>query len=102
MRRVVGEVGVHLEEHVVPALQTPSESRDVSGSESELPFTVYHVCACVCAGELLGDSSGSVRRGIIDDQYLEPWILREHQGNETWNVLRLVVGRDYDESALQA
>ena len=47
-------------------------------------------------------AAGSVGRPVVDDQDLEPRVLREHRLDQPRDVLALVVGRDDDEGALDS
>jgi hypothetical protein len=48
-------------------------------------------------GDLLGDLSGSVGRGVVDDEDLEAGVLRQNGWDQSGEVLALIVRRNHDE-----
>ncbi len=65
---LVGAVGVHLDEDVVPALQAPGERADVGDTEPRLGPAVQDVHARVAGGELVRQLARAVRALVVDDQ----------------------------------
>src|SRR5690606_37388071 len=98
----VGEVRIHLEEVRVAAFEAPAEALEVRGAEPELAAPVEHVDPWVFCGEAVCDLAGAVRRCVVDDEDVEPRGLREDHGDETGQVLALVVGRNNDQAAAVA
>ena len=96
MPRIVGEVGVHLKDVIVPALQRPFEPGDVGGSETELSLAMHRMDARVGAGRLVGHDTGTVRRVVVHDQDFDPIVLRQHLRHELRQGRRLVVGGNDD------
>ncbi len=68
--RLVGAVGVHLHEHVVPGVQAPPEPRDVRGTQTLLPGPVQHVHARVGGGRGVGEVTGPVRARVVHDEHV--------------------------------
>src|SRR6266540_2906901 len=54
--------------------------------------------ARIGARHLIGDLPRAVRRGVIDDEHLEPRILRQHLRHNLREVRRLVVIPTYNEA----
>ena len=93
------EVGVHLEDVLVVALQRPFETGDVGGAQSELPLSLMdeQSVAELCCHEPLHDGCGAVGRPVVNDQYMETFLQPEDGPDDFLDVLLLVVGGyDYD------
>ena len=100
MRRIVREVGVHLEHEVVVALERPAKAGEVRGAQSHLSRALEDVHARVRRHDRVDDRRRAVRRPVVDDQDLESRILAQHRLDQPGDVLALVVRRDDDERAL--
>ena len=66
--RVMGEVGVHLQDQRGAAGEGAPEAGDVGGAESFLAWPVQDADVLVALGQPLGDLPGAVGRTVIDDQ----------------------------------
>jgi hypothetical protein len=67
---LVRAVGVHLDEHVVAALQPPAEAGQVGAAEALLPDPVQDVHLVVLGREAVSDLAGAVGAGVVDDQHV--------------------------------
>ena len=96
--RIVGEVGIHLEDIVIVALQRPAESGHVGRSKAELaaPFDQVQPLRELLL-QVLDRSGGAVRRAVVDDQDVIAAFQVEDGPDDLGDVLDLVVGRDDDE-----
>ena len=97
MRRIVGEIGIHLEDEVVALTQSPLESSNVCGAEAHLVWPLEDIHPRLVLHDTIDDLASAVRRTIIDDENLEAIILLEDGTNEARDVLALVVRRNNDE-----
>jgi len=102
MGRVVGEVGVHFEDEVVSTAESESEACDVCGTEPEFLLAVENPEARFAARDLIREISRSIGRGVIDDEDIEGGVRREDRGDESGEVVPLIIRRDDDESARHA
>jgi hypothetical protein len=66
--RLVGAVGVHLDEHVVPALKCPAETGDVCGTQTLFAQPVQYMHSGIFGGNGVRQLSGTVRAVVIHDQ----------------------------------
>ena len=99
---IVREVGVHLEDVLVIALERPAEAGDVGGAQAHLPAPAGGgERASSAAMMLVDDLPRPVRRAVVDDQHVERRILREDRRNQAGNVVAFVVGRDDHEGAIR-
>lgn len=97
-RKVLGvmtEVGVHLEDVLVAALQRPFEAGDVGSAQAQLSFALHHEEPF---GEFLlqGLDYGSraIGRTVFDDKDVEAMFQGENGTNDILYILPFVVGRD--------
>ena len=94
----MGEIGIHLENIVVAALQGPFESGEIGGAEPELAAALDKVEP---GGELLLQAlhhgSGAVGGAVVDDQYLESVLQPEDGADNLFRIFDLVVGRNYHQ-----
>jgi hypothetical protein len=67
-RRVVGQVGVHLDEHVVAPLEPPSEARPVGRTKAGLGRSAQHLDRAEAGGGSLGEVGRAVGAAIVDHQ----------------------------------
>ena len=93
----MGEVGIHLEDVVVSVAQGPFETGNVCGSKSEFPGPFNEIEPVRKFLLQRFDNGGRpVRGAVVDDEYLVSSIEGEHLADYPFDVLLLVVGRDYD------
>ena len=102
MRRVVREVGVHLEDEIVLPLESPPETGHVRGPEAELFGAPKNVNARVRRDDSVDDFPCSVGRPVVHNEDLEAGILGQHGLGQASDVFSLVVRRDDDERAFRA
>ncbi|KQR43791.1 hypothetical protein ASF82_09210 [Frigoribacterium sp. Leaf164] len=95
--RVVGAVGVHLDEGRVAALEPPGEAGQVRGAEAGLAGAVQHVHPGVAGGPRVGEVAGAVGRAVVDDENVDGGPAVEGAADDPVEVLSFVVGRDDDE-----
>lgn len=92
---VMAEVGVHLEDVLVAALQRPFEAGDVGSAQAQLSFALHHEEPF---GEFLlqglYDGSCAIGRTVFDDKDVEAMFQGENGTNDILNILPFVVGRD--------
>jgi len=91
---LVGPVGVHLADHVVPLVERDPEPVLVRRPEAALLGAVQDLDGVVARGQLVGDLAGAVGRVVVDDQH-PPRIgqVGEDRGDDLLEVAGLVVGR---------
>ena len=96
---LVGAVGVHLADHVVPGGERPREAGEVRRAQPLLAVAVQDRDGGVLGGQAFGDLPGPVRRAVVHDQdvHIRPGGAQapDHPGE----VVRLVVGRDHHHRA---
>jgi hypothetical protein len=102
MRRVVREVGVHLEDEVILPLESPPETGDVRRPKAELLGAPKNVNARVRRDNPVDDLPCSVGRPVVYNEDLEARILGQHRLGQASDVFSLVVRRDDDERAFRA
>ena len=80
--------------------RAPSESRRCRRCPAPSSSrALMKVDARVRRHDAFNDRRGAVRRAVVDDQYVERRILREHRIDEPCDVLAFVVRRDDDDRA---
>jgi hypothetical protein len=67
--RVVGQVGVHLDDQLRAGRQRLAEAGEVGAAEAVLARAVQDADVAVVAGELVGQLAGAVGRGVVDDEH---------------------------------
>jgi hypothetical protein len=95
--RVVGEVGVHLEQHVIIARQAPLEARSVCFAQALFGAAMQREDpAIMLRGQPVGQLTRAVGRIVVhhEDVIRPPGKYLLHQGLQ---VFYLVVGGKYDE-----
>ncbi len=97
---IVGEIGVHLEGQVVAVIDRPMEPGNVRGPEAQLAGPMDDVDPRVRGRQLVGERAGPVRGAVVDDEHLEPRVLRQDLRDDGGQIVALVVGRDDDQCAL--
>lgn len=102
MAGIVGEIGVHLEKHVVPAFEAPPEAVEISGAEPELAAAVKHMNPLAALCEPVGDVARPIRRSVVNHEHVQTLILLENQRDETREIVPFVEGRYDDEATLQS
>jgi hypothetical protein len=91
-------VGIHLHDHVVAALQSECETRDVRAPEAVFARPVQHGHPGV-GGEPVGDLAGAVGTRVVDDEDVDLRRCGEHRGDCRFEVAGFVVGgRDHQHS----
>ena len=93
----MGEVGVHLADHAVAALQAPREAGAVGHPEAVLPGAVQDVHPWALGRQRVGQLAGAIGRRVVDDEQLEAG--GGEALDEAREGLRLAVGRDDDDRA---
>ena len=99
VRRVVREVGVHLEDVAGAGRERAREARQVGRAEALAHGPVQHLdLARVRRGQLVGDGAGAVGGVVVDDEHPKALgrDLAEHAtrgGDDGLEVLGLVEGR---------
>jgi hypothetical protein len=89
----VGEVGVHLDHHVVSARETHAEAGAIGGAEARLRTPTEHFDATELDVELLGAVGGAVRAAVVDDEHVGIGKRDARTPQHVLDVLDLVVGR---------
>ena len=84
----MAEVGVHLEDQVVPVLERPAEAREVGLPQPGLARPVQHVDPRLGGGQLVGQLAGAVGRIVVHDQHVELGILLQDLGHDERQVTR--------------
>ena len=85
---------------VEAALERVAEAREVGAAEARaLPARRSRCRRGSLAARRLDEIAGAVGAGVVDDEHLEPRILREHAARDREHVSRLVVGGQDDDSA---
>ncbi len=85
------EVGIHLEDVLIAIFECPAEAREIGAPQPLLRCPVQHMYPWICRRQLVGNLSGAVGRAVINDQDLEPGVLRQDLGRDQGQVLALVV-----------
>jgi hypothetical protein len=94
-------VRVHLDDHVVTALQRPAEPRDVGLAQACLVGPVHHLHVRVGLGQLVGQVTGSVRAVVVHDQQVRRRQRRSYPARDGLQVLPLVVRRHHDDDPVR-
>src|SRR5205085_1830492 len=97
MRRVMREVGVHLEHEIVAVLEPPAESSDICGAESHLARPLDDMQPRLMLHDIVDHVASAIRRTVVDDEDIEAIILFDDGTDKTRDVLALIVCRDNDE-----
>ena len=93
--RIVGEIGVHLDDHIgMCRSQELVECGGVGAPQALLPGAVHHRDQLIARGDLLGQLTGSVGGRIVYDE--DPVALSGDGRHEVGEILLLVV-RGYDD-----
>ena len=92
--RIVTEVGIHLEDVVVVALQCPLEPGDISRSQTEFatPFDDKKTVAELSSHQSTNYRSCSVGRAIVNDKDMETLVQGEYRTDYFLDILLLIVG----------
>ena len=101
--RVVTEVGVHLEDVLVVALQCPLKAGNVSRAQSQFAATLHQVqlSAKLIGHQTTHNGSCTIRRSIVDHQYMETLLQPEYRAYDFLDILLLIIGwYDYYTIAL--
>ena len=99
MSWIMAEIGVHLEDEIMPSRERKSKSSYVCGAKPHLLGALDDMYARLMHRDRFHDLTCPVRRAVVDDQDLEPFILLEDRSDETRDVFALIVGRDDNESS---
>ena len=94
-------VGIVLDQHVVPALQTPPETGQVRGTEPLLAHPVHDVDVVVGSRELISDVTGAVGRVVVGDENVRAGNRSPQAAGDALDVLQLVVRRDDHENFVE-
>src|SRR5262245_47259377 len=93
--RIMREIRVHLESHVVAALERKTKTLDVRGAEPELRRAMQHMNAPVTRRYRIRELSCPVRRCVVHDEHIRARYDVEDRAEERSEVVALVVcGRD--------
>ena len=96
--RIVGEVGIHLEDILIVALQGPLEAGDVSRAKTQLACPLYHEQAVTkLRHERFHDVGGAVGAVVVDNQNIERHRQVKDIADNLLDVLFLLVSRDDDQ-----
>ena len=80
-------------------LDSPFKTPDISGTQSQLPFTLHDKKTLrELLLQALHDSRRPIRRAIIDHQDMKHFLQHEHGTNDILNILLLVVCRNNDDT----
>ena len=91
------EIGVHLADDSEVALEAPGEAGAIGVAESVLAGAVQDVQPGPRGGHAIGQRSCAVRRGVVDDEQLDPARLALERLDELVQRAGLVVGGNHDE-----
>src|SRR5438874_2430203 len=84
---------------IVAAFEPPAKSGQVRRAEPQLFRPAKHVHAAVRAADVFHDLAGPVGRAVVDNEDVEPRVLRQHRLDESRDILALVVGGHDDKGA---
>ena len=76
------KIGVHLNEEIGAEIERLSKARTIRRTQALLFRPVQDVNATRRLREFVGESARSIRRIVINDQYLEPQVLLENPGHD--------------------
>ena len=95
---VVGEIGIHLADEIVPLRQREPKTGDVGRTQTLLACALHQVQP-IRKGGLSGTDffTGAVGRTVVHDQERRTFRKRHDQFDDRVDVLRFVVGRRDDE-----
>ncbi len=96
----MGEIGIHLEQAVVPPLEPPPEPGQVGSSQPLLGRSMQNLDAGIGPGKLIRHGPGTVGRVVVHDEHFEPLVLGEYMRKDGGQVFLLVIGGQYDKKAL--
>lgn len=99
MRRIVGKVGVHLEDNVVAFGETPLKTLHIGRSDAALAGAVHDLDPWIVRGEPIGDITRAIRGCIVDHKHMRLGDPAKHGLHEVLEVLAFVVGGRDDENA---
>src|SRR5206468_6983568 len=88
---LVRAVRVHLDDHVVTALERPAEPRDVGLAQARLVGPVHDLYVRIGLGQLVGQVPGPVRAVVVHDQQVRRRQRRSYPARDGLQVLPLVV-----------
>ena len=89
------EIGVHLEDEVVPVLQRPLESGNIGCAKTLLPRALdYKQPFRELSHQCFDDGCGPVRGSVVNDQDVILSFQAENFADDSLDVLLLVICRD--------
>ena len=96
IRRIVGEIGIHLDHEVVIAIQCPFESMDIGCAQSEFTLSAFEIHASRILGHLPAHLVGcAVGRSVIDHKKIKT-IGKSHDCvDHPADVFDFIIGRYY-------
>ena len=89
----MGQVGVHLDEDIEPALQAPCESRHVGRPETFLARPVKHRDPVVLGRQRVRHPPGAVGGVVVHHEDVENVALFQNPGHDARQVVAFIVGR---------
>ena len=100
--RIVGQVGVHLEDELGVGGQRGTHPVEIRPAEAALAGAMQHrQPPAAGGGDLVGQRAGAVGRAVVDHHHAQIGIAEQLLGDER-QVLPLVVGREQDQDLRQA
>ena len=96
-RRIVLQVGVHLDQDLEAVRQAPAEPGAVGRPQTGLLGPAQHGHAAVLGPPLLGQIGGAVRTAVVHHQHLGLGHVVTHEIQHHQHVLGLVVGGQHHE-----
>src|SRR4051812_25719124 len=96
---LVGAVGVHLTDHVVPGLEGDPEAMAVRRAEAALLRPMDHLDSRVAGGQLVGQLPGAVRGVVVDDEHVQIGLRLAEATDDPAQVVGLVVRRHHHDAA---
>ena len=92
-----GQVGVHLDDHVVAALESDREACPVRGPEAALRRPTQDVDVAELASDRLGKVTRTVGAVVVDDEHMCAGDRVMDAPQDVVKVRGLLVGRDDDQ-----
>ena len=92
------KIGVHFKNIAVPFVDGPFEAVDVSGSESQLPPSLFQENGLAEPGlQLPYDLRRSIGRSVVDHQNMKILLQVMHRLQDLFNILPFVICWNNDE-----
>ncbi len=98
--RIMGEVGVHLENGVVSVHQRLLERLDVGSAQTQLPGPMDHADTRVLNRQFVRKLPGAIRRIIVHDPYSGIRQLGTDGVDDRRHIVTLVIGRQDNQHAV--